>query len=421
MIDRIALAETLLFDMSLRDRAVTEDLKKNINIDFIERPFSLYGNLDYEVDELLTRANNITHNAIQKALDKVENVLIPLSGGNDSRLILIYAHELNKNIITLTYGAGDCYEKRYAKKLCEALNITNIEYDLSDAHYIKALEESCNPLYPLFNLFHLHLLEGIIANPQAQMLPVIIGFMGDPSAGSKSTDDINIHSNYKDVLKMYKITERELVKYFDGVIYDGVIADLIQIQKECSEKNEPYDIVEYFFVRERQRKLIIHIFNYLCTKLGIKVIYPYLDKDWLTFFLSLPRRWRANKRLYKLLLGKKFAKFSDIPNTDFFVPYNSKKSKIFIKKAQRIVTRGLQQLIEISSFGKFTQINPFQTENPPAVMNRLFRPEVKMAAQWLYESGFIKYPLFKRITGIAFNTQTAFMQANAITMFHRLT
>lgn len=74
-----------------------------------------------ELSESVETGFQLFSQSVKRRIGKSRSILLPLSGGLDSRLILAVAHRLNSKITTATFGIPDCLDYRIAKKVCEAL------------------------------------------------------------------------------------------------------------------------------------------------------------------------------------------------------------------------------------------------------------------------------------------------------------
>src|SRR5690606_19684702 len=81
----------------------------------------------------------IIENMIQSA-PAVNNWIIPLSGGHDSRMLVNYLYKAQiKNVICFSYGSANNLQSRISKKVAEA-----VEYDW---HFVEYTEEKWGELH----------------------------------------------------------------------------------------------------------------------------------------------------------------------------------------------------------------------------------------------------------------------------------
>jgi len=77
------------------------------------------GNLSDAVSE----GYRLFKQGLETTLQKHTKIIIPLSGGLDSRLIVAEAKKLDKRITTVTFGHRRCAEYKIAKRVCQSLEL----------------------------------------------------------------------------------------------------------------------------------------------------------------------------------------------------------------------------------------------------------------------------------------------------------
>lgn len=152
---------------------------------------------------------NVFKSILYKIGDK--QIIVPLSGGYDSRCIIAILKELAaKNIFVYTYGTNDSFEKKIAQKVVQQLNLDwhFVEYtdELQDSFFTEKWEKfSCKNHHftslpneqDFFALLYLH---------ENKLLPkdgvVLSGYLGDYFGGNRFTfNDISADEN--DQLEYY--------------------------------------------------------------------------------------------------------------------------------------------------------------------------------------------------------------------------
>ena len=294
-------------------------------------------------------------NAIKKMIKYLDGrtAVVPLSGGNDSRLIVYYLKKNNYDkIITYTYGSANNSEVETSKKVAEYLNIDwhFIEYKnksmqnkFNNKDTYKKMADYCGRGFsiPIMQEWEaISILDEIqIINKKSCVL--VPGYSGDFIVGSHITD--YLYSNKK-------LSYKKLLNhiYDNQYAYSNVLFEKSYI-KEKLEKNinkNSYDseinrsknieIYEDFDFEERQVKYItnaIRTYDYI----GYEWYLPFWDKDLVNFCLTLPF-----EKKYKIDLFKKFTMttYKDLMEyAPIFKTVNAKKiNRPFkmVKKVYRI-------------------------------------------------------------------------------------
>ncbi|MEZ5026991.1 MAG: asparagine synthase-related protein [Chitinophagales bacterium] len=210
-----------------------------------------------------------------------KKILIPLSGGYDSRYLLALLIENGINNITcFTYGRKDSYEVKTAQRVCQTLNINwhFIEYtdDLLNTFFSEKWEKYSNISHNFSALPHEQDFFALLYLQQQNLLPkdaiVLNGFCQDLHAGSifKPLSFFNL-SNY--IQQEYKI----------------------QIDAQLFENS--WDGFQQWFVQNRVSKFIIHsvhVYEYF----GLDFYLPFWQKDWIQFWYALSFQKRLNQQYY---------------------------------------------------------------------------------------------------------------------------
>lgn len=139
-------------------------------------------------------------NVFQSILDKIGNrpIIVPLSAGYDSRLIVIAIKELKaKNIFTYTYGRQDSFEKPIAEKIAQKLKLDwrFVEYneELLDSIFSEEFMDysSKNHFYTSLpteqDFFALYYLQKNNLLPKNGV--ILSGYLGGSFAGNRSRYD----------------------------------------------------------------------------------------------------------------------------------------------------------------------------------------------------------------------------------------
>lgn len=268
-----------------------QSLTKNSNgkysvIDNVDSCRDLLENVTSEKDvwDLLQQKTQKICNAV-----KDERILVPTSGGYDSRLLNYFCPTKDK-ILACTYGISDkqdmSFETVHAKELCKRLHINWNRIELGKYHdYLDQWNELYGTSTHAHGMYHLEFYSKIRAN--YGVMPLLSGIIGDLWAGSpttfepKSPDDL-IHLGYN----------------------HGLAADTSQCLLKCRNEilQSEFEKERYLFKNERYRVLYlvrtkIILLSYLMTVpkfLGFSPYSPFIDQDVAMSMLTIePSRWRG--------------------------------------------------------------------------------------------------------------------------------
>jgi hypothetical protein len=266
--------------------------------------------------------------SVARALDGVDEVLVPLSGGIDSRCLLAAALEClpAKRIHTFTYGFPGSFDYELSQEVARLAGVDQSLYPLSIEDYtVKSVNDLALDCGGQIFFLPQTTLESFQAEARLG-LPILDGFPGGMLAGSRISTDILAETNVQNLphfildrnvwispadalscLKGEFISEHE----FRNTLLNRYINDTQEsLSSDTVAQFERWDYLN------RQRKYILfcisklrHIQNY---------IFPYLDFDFSDFMFALPINDRLKGAAYYDSLKNLFPKFFEIPTSRSF-------------------------------------------------------------------------------------------------------
>ena len=239
------------------------------------------GNSEFFKQKLIAVENELIQKTIKYANGRT--ILIPLSGGYDSRYLLALLHQHNyQKIECFSYGKKDSYEVNIAKKVCDTLKIKwhFIEYtdDLLNVFFSDKWKQYSDKNHHCTSLPHEQDFFALYYLQQTNKLPknavVMNGFCQDIHAGSfmKSVSNFNLTSFIK---KNYDI-------YPDLKIYEN-----------------SWSGYRAWLIKNRLSKFIInsvHVYTYF----GLDFYLPFWQINWINYWYSLPENLLLHQSFYKI-------------------------------------------------------------------------------------------------------------------------
>ena len=234
-----------------------------------------------------------------------KQIVVPLSGGYDSRLIvsLLKMHNY-KNVFCFTYGSKDSFEVDISKKVANILgyNWYFIEYNKKTVpdNYSnsKEFQEYCKFASNHVSISHIqdyfavkYLKENKIIKDYAVIVP---GHTGDfISGGHLNKTNIGSYTNI----------------IVDSIIQKHYILNSLSLKdiKEIKYKKLNYleasfcSIDDNFNLKERQSKFIVNA-NRVYEFFGYKHTIPLWDKELIEFFKTLPLKYKLNSYFYEKVI-----------------------------------------------------------------------------------------------------------------------
>lgn len=253
--------------------------------------------IDHTELELIQIGSKVFRDVIQDLYIKEnKKIVVPISGGLDSRAILSALIELTPayNINTYTFGTPGTYDYDIGNLVAKKFGTKHVAFDLNKYVYsFEELSDIARRNDYQTTLFH---------HPPIRDLDALYsdktiwsGFFGDPSSGSKlilNDDGLNLKEHFikKNLYANQKITSISLDKFNEHILLPHEY-----LQKGISV----YETIDFC---NRQFKYIaphvlIRGFNYIT---------PFTDKRWIGFILSIDDKYRINQNLYKKMLISMF-------------------------------------------------------------------------------------------------------------------
>ena len=331
-------ADTLIKGVSRLQSAEILVLNKNnnkINIQRYYRYMPLQDNTRRDedwVDELDSVFENIVHRIIDKA--KGRPIIVPLSAGLDSRLLVTKLHEHGyDNLKTFSYGPIGNWESKGAKEIAGRLNLP---WEL--------VTTSRREAYKMFWGFerkqYWSFADGLSALPSFQDYYTISKLhssgkvqSGDFITGGHIPESITkSNSNIQTLLnsiidKHYSIWKNIITEDRRHRVHDKIVKLLDIDIKENYTVEELCSLYECWEYEERQVKWVIHgqrIYDFF----GYDWQLPFWDNELVDFYRRVPLHLKQDQLLYKKWLtrwdyNKLFSEFNPVvwrwPGSTLFV------------------------------------------------------------------------------------------------------
>lgn len=265
-------------------------------------------------EDLKKKETKLIRQAIHYANNRT--ILIPLSGGYDSRYLLCLLLEHHYvNILCYTYGKKESYEVKTAEKIAQTLNIKWIFIEYTDEllstfftekwKAYSATNHHFTSLPHEQDFFALHYLK------ENKLLPenvvVMNGFCQDIHAGSFITKE-----------SKFDLSEIILQKH------------QLHIHPVGYQNN--WNSYQEWLIKNRISKFIVnsvHVYSFY----NLDFYLPFWQKEWIQFWYSLPFEERVFEKYYINYLFKGiFKKYNvRLEKPDFDQNKNSKRWKTLVK------------------------------------------------------------------------------------------
>lgn len=273
--------------------------------------------LKEELKDILYKIFNRLYNSI-----KNKNVIVPLSGGFDSRLIVTMLKEFGMdNVKCFTYGRQANKESEKSKEIARLLGYKwdFYEYNYNDWKIFSNSEDLKLYKRKAFNFVSVPHIQDFMAVKQIyneevnQEIVFIPGHSGDFLAGSHITT--NIYKGYIENVLDCVVNEIFERHYYLWTIWNNNIVNEIKNKikinipklNSMDKREEAAKVFEYWDWKERQSKFIINSLR-VYEHFNYSWMIPLWDLEIMEFFNKIPIEYKYNKYLYDETLNYMFPK-----------------------------------------------------------------------------------------------------------------
>jgi len=295
-------------------------------------------------EELFNKLDKVSENIIKRLINSVNKrtIIIPLSGGYDSRYIVTMLKKLNyKNVICFSYGKKGNWESEISKKVASKLGYKwyFIEYTknkwrdwFNSSEWKKYLKYGNN----LTSLAHLQDWPAVWELKKNRKIPndavFVPGHSGDLLGGSWTPKPLDISKNnynisnvfdylFKKHYCLFKLKDKREKDLFLKKVKKGLN------ELEISDAESFVSLCECWNIANRQAKFIVNSVR-AYEFFGYKWRIPLWDSELIDFWARVPLKFRINKELYDdYFFGRLFSVFdiSFKKNSDKNIKYILKK------------------------------------------------------------------------------------------------
>jgi asparagine synthase (glutamine-hydrolysing) len=275
-------------------------------------------NADYI--QLRNEGIRVFNSTFKRFIDSLKDrtVVVPLSGGFDSRLIAVMLKKFGyTKVVCITYGRPDNPEIKVSKKVADILGFKWICIEHSDELINGFIEDPYfRRFYPyssnFVSMFYLQEYFALRQLKDKKLIPddsiFVPGHTGDFVGGRH----LNKYVNLLESESNSEIAERIFFFLYNYLRPHGRNKDLIleRIEKNLEEKftgehDLAYSIQEDWEYKEKLAKFIANSAS-TYTFFGYGFRLPYWDKELVDFFRTLPLHMKINKFLYDDILSNEY-------------------------------------------------------------------------------------------------------------------
>lgn len=281
-------------------------------------------------EALVSDWDEVLVNTFQRLIKSVNNctIVIPLSGGHDSRLIAVMLRRLGyEKVICFSYGIPGNWESNVSKQVAHRLNyrweFVPYSHELWDKWFHSEEHKSCaRSTEGLTSVALMQDWPAVWTMENRGILPedsvIVPGHSGDFLAGSHIPEEFH-GGNRKGLNELVQVIMRyhynlwdpqELNRMLDtGIPIDEVLTRLkekirgIVVNMPCETPEDAVNAYEYWDWQERQCKFIVNSVR-AYESLGYRWRLPLWDSTIMSFWERVPLHYRLRKGFYDSYVEK---------------------------------------------------------------------------------------------------------------------
>lgn len=401
--DKVAFWEAMIWDNPLGMRTMSKRVLQlpsgsNCEIDMTKGQvtakrweYFMEETSDCPTEELLRILESRLYDVARAIWDKLPSggkILLPLSGGVDSRLLACYLVATGdpKRIEAVTFAFSKrSFEYRIAAQVCRELEISQHHFhQLNRSVYAEIASDFWSHWLGGLTVAHAHLYSYLRSvKPENSVL--VSGFLADPVMGWAAEDPTRFATSMKSS-KKYK----GFIHFADSVTLSEEICheiqqDLYALWKEWKEHHIGIGFDEYIYFTQRQSKAympLLQIYRRFC-----RVSLPFADPCLMAAFLSAPYELRKNKNLTHLLIERRCPALSRPQNVSSSLNSRTLRTRLFCLRRQWSM-RSMTGLSVLTG-DRCRWISPFATEDVFGAMRVEHRPMILKVLAKLQELGIL--------------------------------
>jgi hypothetical protein len=300
-ISRIMPGEYFVFETS------TGKFHVNVNVS------SVYPKIDfgeYEDDGLVAeKFHKLFREALEKRINEfnsTETLLIPLSGGFDSRYVLGTTLELvsPSRIKAMTYGQKGSYDFEIGKLVAKTAGVRHLAYPITSDNYA-AQNLRANCLDTDGQIFFATEAPVEIYQSLTEYGKIILsGYVGDAVMGDWLRYDIPSSRKDISIIDARVGSGDPLIHYLD----DELIQSSFYYDNGFDAPLDPVEL--WYFINHFTKYTNYCVFKH---REHFTYISPFIDFAFIDFILNLPKDKRMNRSLYFSWMRKHFMALADLP------------------------------------------------------------------------------------------------------------
>ena len=294
--------------------------------------------------------------AVERSIAGKGRLVVPVSGGLDSRAVLGAVLECRSadGLLAVTYGTPGTFDYELGRRVAKSVGLTHRQIDLSvprdyEREYLRAARESDG----IAGVFWPSLSDWEELADHAD--DIVVGFMGDMLTGRRMVTAPLLErpdaerDALRGELELRLYNAFPLVARLCGMAPDLCEQTALGLLARRNPDN-PHKLRGNYGLcwdlPNRQARFTMELVFKLRERFNY--VLPFLDNEFVDFILRVPLSWRVGQRLYKRMLVGRFPRLFALPTTNLRgLPLDAGRWHHLASSVARFLRRRIEQL----SFG----------------------------------------------------------------------
>lgn len=408
-LDPIGFWEALIWDCPLETRSIdsrvhflpaaaTSSVNPVAGVVSSRQRFGALPELRLSENARVDLLDRLVQASVRKLLAQVprgERVLLPLSGGLDSRLIAVHLAQsgFDRSLVdTVTFALSrSSREYTLAAEVARSLGFCrHFFHEVRRDGYVEHAASFWKGWRGTVSVAHSHLYGFLEKIPDRYGL-MLSGLLGDPLAGYAALPPGASGHALRDTGTFRRFVAGSEALRLERDVQRGIRDDLDQIYERWRDEVPLVEFDEYFYHTQRQPKTfgpLVRMYRKI-----LPVGLPFSDPSLIAPFLSAPYELRAGKRILRLLLHRRS------PNLASLADVSSALSSFTVKtRATRLLSvwsGRFSVVLSLVTNDRIRWFSPYGTEDVYGAARREFRPQVLSVLNSLRTRGIVSSAQFE--------------------------
>jgi len=399
-IDEAGFWEIVLFGSGLWTRSLYKNVEqmpsaskiiidKKTNEYIIERYWDFDIVEDKSIDSIEKASCGLYErlDSIFSKLDRNQKYVMGMSGGMDSRITLAFLSKYipKENLELFTYGFDErLLEYKYACEVAEALGYNKPRFHkLTKESYKNAMEYLPQMSGGQIGINHCHITSFLNEN-ELKNCKQISTYYSDAIFGWDSMFEKDIEP----IEKNYYIQSLKKIDFLSDELKKTISDDSMKIFQCLDIESNYSSLDEYKYVTERNQKFHLYMASIQGRFIGNELAFA--NYDLLAYILTIPVKFRAQKKLIDYLLDNHFKNISsrDFKNISSRFQWGSRFSNIKEWYNFKFLNR-VNAILRPLTKGHVQLFNKYQTEEQERLLYRDFHKDLKEATTKFVKLGLM--------------------------------